>query len=152
VSNQLLVAHGRNPRYAAIFLFALLLLLSKYDESSASSERRIGDFLATAMPIATLGVEAFRGDWQGARQYATAFTATVVATEILKRTTNVERPDGTNDLSFPSGHAHFPRPPTYIDGTVLSTPGQRISPLLTWATRECRQSGISGPTLQALPP
>jgi membrane-associated phospholipid phosphatase len=28
-----------------------------------------------------------------------------VVTEVLKRTTHVERPDGSNDMSFPSGHA-----------------------------------------------
>jgi len=61
--------------------------------------------LATAMPLATLGVELWRGEYTGAKQFTASFLVTVAATEVLKRTTHVERPDGTNDESFPSGHA-----------------------------------------------
>lgn len=73
--------------------------------SQAQSEREAGDFLATAMPLATLGIELVRGEREGAWQYTLSFTVSVVATEALKRVTHVERPDGSNDQSFPSGHA-----------------------------------------------
>jgi membrane-associated phospholipid phosphatase len=73
--------------------------------SVADTEREIGDVLSYAMPAAVLGFELYRGDKEGAWQFATSFAATTLATEALKRATNVERPDRTNDLSFPSGHA-----------------------------------------------
>lgn len=73
--------------------------------AQAQSERRIGDALRYVLPAATLGVELARGDREGAGQFALAFTASAAATEVLKRTVHVERPDQSNDQSFPSGHA-----------------------------------------------
>ncbi|TAG77507.1 MAG: phosphatase PAP2 family protein [Burkholderiales bacterium] len=74
-------------------------------QAEADTEREIGDVLSYAMPAAVLGYELYRGDKEGALQFTTSFAATTLATEVLKRTTKVERPDRTNDLSFPSGHA-----------------------------------------------
>lgn len=73
--------------------------------TEADTEREIGDVLSYAMPAAVLGFELYRGDKEGAWQFATSFSATTLAAEALKRATKVERPDRTNDLSFPSGHA-----------------------------------------------
>jgi membrane-associated phospholipid phosphatase len=71
----------------------------------ADTEREIGDVLSYAMPVAVLGHELYQGDREGAWQFGTSFVATTLTTEVLKRVTKVERPDRTNDLSFPSGHA-----------------------------------------------
>jgi membrane-associated phospholipid phosphatase len=71
----------------------------------ADTEREIGDVLSYAMPAAVLGYELYQGDREGAWQFGTAFAATTLTTKVLKQTTKVERPDRTNDLSFPSGHA-----------------------------------------------
>jgi membrane-associated phospholipid phosphatase len=87
---------------AALFVSALLVAI---DATLAQSQRRSGDVLATAMPVATLGTELFRGDREGAWQYTLTFVASSAGTELLKRTIHVERPDGSNDESFPSGHA-----------------------------------------------
>src|SRR5437867_9820701 len=38
-------------------------------------------------------------------QYTESLAVTLLGTEVLKRTTHVERPDHANDQSFPSGHA-----------------------------------------------
>ena len=73
--------------------------------ADSDAERQAGDVLATAMPLATLGVELWRGETTGALQFAESFLVTVATTEVLKRITHIERPDGTNDESFPSGHA-----------------------------------------------
>ncbi len=72
---------------------------------AAPNERRWGDILSVAMPIATLGYEFALDDRPAAWQYAESLTASLAATEVLKRSTHVERPDKTNDMSFPSGHA-----------------------------------------------
>jgi membrane-associated phospholipid phosphatase len=68
-------------------------------------QRRAGDILSYALPLTTLGVEWAGGDGRGALQLAESFGTTVVVAELFKRTIKAERPDHTNDESFPSGHA-----------------------------------------------
>ena len=72
---------------------------------AAPDERRWGDILSVTMPLATLGYEFIADDRSAAWQYTESLTASLAATEVLKRTTHVERPDKTNHMSFPSGHA-----------------------------------------------
>ena len=93
------------PVVRAIGSLAAGMCLCIAGPAHAQSERQIGDALRVVLPAATLGVELVRGDREGAGQFALAFTASVAATEVLKRTTHVERPDHSNDQSFPSGHA-----------------------------------------------
>lgn len=81
------------------------VLLAASTTAWADSDRRAGDILATALPLGTLATELWRGDREGATQYALSFAVAAGGAELLKRTTKVERPDGSNDLSFPSGHA-----------------------------------------------
>jgi membrane-associated phospholipid phosphatase len=71
----------------------------------ADPQREAGDVLRWALPLGTLTAEIARGENQGARQFSAAWLATLGATEILKRTVRVERPDRSNEMSFPSGHA-----------------------------------------------
>jgi membrane-associated phospholipid phosphatase len=71
----------------------------------ADATRRAGDVLSYALPAGVLAYELWRDDRQGAWQFGTSFLATQAATEVLKRTTHVERPDRSDDQSFPSGHA-----------------------------------------------
>lgn len=106
--------HGSTMVPASLFVASLLkrfavalvaLTTGIAAPTYAQSQRRVGDFLATAIPLATLGAELYRGDREGAWQYALTFAAATGSTEVLKRTTHVERPDGSNDQSFPSGHA-----------------------------------------------
>ncbi|HEY9105424.1 MAG TPA: phosphatase PAP2 family protein [Roseateles sp.] len=73
--------------------------------AGTSGERRAGDTLSYALPAGVLAVELWRGDREGAWQFGRSFVATMAAAEILKHTTGVERPDHSNDLSFPSSHA-----------------------------------------------
>jgi membrane-associated phospholipid phosphatase len=87
----------------AVTLLALAPLRSP--NAIVLTEREIGDTLSYAMPAAVLGFELYRGDREGAWQFATSFAVITLSTEVLKRATKVERPDRTNDLSFPSGHA-----------------------------------------------
>ncbi|MEZ5726602.1 MAG: phosphatase PAP2 family protein [Burkholderiaceae bacterium] len=75
------------------------------DSAFAQTQQRSADFLSLALPAATLGVELIRGDREGAWQYVLTFAAATSATEVLKRVTRIERPDRSNRLSFPSGHA-----------------------------------------------
>lgn len=81
----------------------------------AASQRRVGDVLAYALPIGTLGFEFARGEYQGAWQFTESFGVAAAATEGLARVTHVERPDHSNFRSFPSGHATAAfAPATYV--------------------------------------
>lgn len=91
----------RRARLVALVLATLPLAAW----AGGDAERRAGDALSYALPLATLGTELWRGERGGALQLAGSFALTVAATEVLKRSTHVERPDRTNDESFPSGHA-----------------------------------------------
>ncbi len=73
--------------------------------TSLADQRRLGDQLSLALPIGTAAVELWRGDTQGAWQLTQTFALTTGVTELLKSTTGVTRPDGSDDKSFPSGHA-----------------------------------------------
>ena len=84
-------------------LAALTLPLSV--QAGGDGGRHAGDVLSYALPAATLGVELWRGDLEGSRQFVGSLGVTLAATELLKRGTGVERPDRSNDESFPSGHA-----------------------------------------------
>lgn len=68
-------------------------------------ERRLGDQLSLALPLGTAAVELWRGDREGAWQLAQVFVLTTGTTELLKRATDVQRPDRSDTKSFPSGHA-----------------------------------------------
>lgn len=82
-----------------------LLLLGPLASASFANERRLGDQLSLALPIGTAAVELWRGDYQGAWQLTQTFALTTGVTELLKKHTGVTRPDGSDDKSFPSGHA-----------------------------------------------
>jgi membrane-associated phospholipid phosphatase len=85
-----------------------LILLGCWPGPAAADidgERRAGDLISFALPAATLGAEIGRRDMAGAGQFTRAFIVTLAATEVLKRSTGIQRPDRGNDQSFPSGHA-----------------------------------------------
>jgi membrane-associated phospholipid phosphatase len=71
----------------------------------ADGHERAGTVLSWALPAGVAGYELYQGDREGALQFGKAFVATLGATEVLKRTTGVDRPNGKDDEAFPSGHA-----------------------------------------------
>lgn len=82
-----------------------LALAAPAASADVATERRRGDLLSFALPAVVLAAEAARGDGAGAWQFTQTFALTTGGTEVLKRLTQVRRPDGSDDLSFPSGHA-----------------------------------------------
>lgn len=73
--------------------------------AAGDEARRAGDALRYAMPAGVVVHALWRDDDEGLWQFGKAWAATTVATEALKRSTHVQRPDGSDDLSFPSRHA-----------------------------------------------
>jgi membrane-associated phospholipid phosphatase len=86
-------------------LLAMLAAIGPLASGAADATEQAGDVLSYALPAGTLAIELWRGEKTGALQFVESFAVTMTATEILKRTTHVERPDHSNDESFPSGHA-----------------------------------------------
>ena len=58
-----------------------------------------------ALVVAALGVPAIQGDWTGDLETGGSMIAAFGITEGLKHAFPEERPDGSDDQSFPSGHA-----------------------------------------------
>lgn len=57
-----------------------------------------------ALVVAAFGVPLAQGDWKGDEQAAFSLGSAFLVTEGLKQVIHEERPDGSNDQSFPSGH------------------------------------------------
>lgn len=85
--------------------WSLCLACAAASAMAGDDVRRSGDVLRFALPAGAMAGELWRGDPQGAWQLGRSWLATVAATEALKRATHVERPDHSDDASFPSGHA-----------------------------------------------
>jgi len=88
------------------------LLFSQFSYSQDTSEtipqvgtvQKIGDVILIALPVATLGTSLIKGDNQGAWQFTKGLLLTEAVTFGLKFGVNKQRPDMSNDNSFPSGH------------------------------------------------
>lgn len=65
----------------------------------------VGDVLGVALPATAYALTFTHDDREGRKQFYESFGATVGATWLLKNTVHKERPDGSNDQSFPSGHS-----------------------------------------------
>lgn len=86
------------PALAAVLLLATPANADEDDWATASDIGR-GALVATA-----LGLPAVQGDWEGTKQAAFSLGATYAVTTGLKLVIEEERPDDSNDKSFPSGH------------------------------------------------
>lgn len=95
---------GRTRRSSLAYL-PLCLACTATSAVASDEHRRIGDVLRFAMPAGVATYELWRGDREGLWQFGRSWIVTLGATEVIKRSTRVERPDRSDDLSFPSGHA-----------------------------------------------
>lgn len=83
---------------------AAAMLLATPAQAGTSDWATASDIGRNALVITALGLPAVQGDWKGTKQAAFSIGATSVVTSALKATIEEERPDGSNDKSFPSGH------------------------------------------------
>jgi membrane-associated phospholipid phosphatase len=74
-------------------------------EVRADKTETAGDVLGIALPATAFALTFTHDDPEGRVQFYKSFGSTVAATWLLKQTVHKERPDGSNDESFPSGHA-----------------------------------------------
>ena len=69
-----------------------------------SDARKAGDILQMALPIAAISSTYYMDDSDGFKSFLKSYTITAASTYLLKITTHKLRPDGSDYLSFPSGH------------------------------------------------
>ena len=84
---------------AAILATTPALALSDKAWGDASSIGR------DALVVTALGLPAIEGDWKGDLQTGGSMGAAFLLSEGLKKAFPEERPDRSDDMSFPSGHA-----------------------------------------------
>ena len=84
-----------------LILFCLHISLIKAQNKTIQTT---GDVLLFALPAAAIGTTLIIKDKKGTKQFAKAFLLTQALTFSLKSAINKQRPDGSNNNSFPSGH------------------------------------------------
>ena len=90
-------------RFAIPAIAATLLIATpaKADEDDWATASDIG---RGVLVVTALGLPTVQGDWKGTKQAAFSLGATYAVTSGLKLVVEEERPDESNDKSFPSGH------------------------------------------------
>ena len=87
------------------YCICCLLLLSQPTHAAKKSFlRKSGDYLRAGVPLSGVIVSWMKNDQEGLVGLAEGVVVTQTLTEVTKTYTNKERPDGTNNISMPSGH------------------------------------------------
>lgn len=94
----------------AFFLMAILMSLSLQAQTlEVSHNRKVvrtsGDIGAVLLPVAGLTAILIQNDWQGLKQGVFAGVTTLGVTFALKELVKKERPDHSDNHSFPSMHS-----------------------------------------------
>jgi membrane-associated phospholipid phosphatase len=88
----------------AVIAALALALLAPASASAGAGFETFGDVMKYAIPAAALGVSAGKRDGEGVAMLAASAVPTFTLTYGLKAIVHEERPDGSGDDSFPSGH------------------------------------------------
>lgn len=87
-----------------LLIYSFLLLYFQPVFSQNETVKTSGDVILFTLPIAAVSSTFFHKDKKGAWQFAKGFLVNGAVTYGLKSLVNKERPDGSNNNSFPSGH------------------------------------------------
>lgn len=97
-----------NSFFAAMFLILSQNIIYAQDTSETTPQigttQQAGNIILFALPAATLATTFIVGDEKGAWQFTKGLLVTTAVTQGLKLGVNKQRPDMSNDNSFPSGH------------------------------------------------
>ncbi|MBY5992597.1 phosphatase PAP2 family protein [Ferrimonas balearica] len=86
--------------------FALLCsLLPLMCAPARADSEQLASALRIALPAAAAGTSLWKEDYEGLWQFGLSFAASSATTLALKSAVDAERPDGSDNDSFPSGHA-----------------------------------------------
>ncbi len=87
-----------------LLALSLILLFNITPLSAKSNTETLGDILAVALPLGIYGTTLYNQDKEGQSQFYKSYGATIGTSVVLKYTIKEERPDKSNNRSFPSGH------------------------------------------------
>jgi membrane-associated phospholipid phosphatase len=90
-------------RKSLVLAFGLLPLAAPAHASDGGWETA-SDIGRGGLVIVALGLPTVQGDWQGTKQAAFSIGSTALVTTGIKEVVSAERPDRSDDESFPSGH------------------------------------------------
>ncbi|MGE6246262.1 phosphatase PAP2 family protein [Psychrobacter proteolyticus] len=95
----------QHKKYVPALLLASSLVIAapSYAENTSSIERA-GDIVALTIPALAYGSTYYMNDREGRQQFYQSFAANLAVTYAVKSTVNKDRPDGSDNDSFPSGH------------------------------------------------
>ena len=85
-----------------ILIAAALTLVTSAAEAKTDTIEKAGQAVAIALPVIAGGVSFLKNDWNGLAQMTVATTATVGTAYALKYVVHEERPDHSDNKSFPS--------------------------------------------------
>ena len=88
----------------AIPAVAATLFLATPANADEKDWAKASDIGRDVLTVTALALPAVQGDWKGTKQAAFSIGATYVVTRGFKHAISEERPDESNDKSFPSGH------------------------------------------------
>ena len=95
---------GSRIRAGVVFLAGVLACSGAAGETNTGLAN-VGTGVAIALPIAAAGISYWKNDWQGIGQLALDTGATVGTALLLKQFVKDERPDFSDNRSFPSDTA-----------------------------------------------
>lgn len=133
-------------RGAMLIAFILLMTLLPLDlraqegnfhpTGAQKGVRTSTDVIAVALPAAALATTLIKQDWEGLKEGAITAAVTAGVTLALKYTIKENRPDFSNNHSFPSGHSAVTfAASTYIGrryGWKWSIPAYALSAYTAW--------------------
>jgi membrane-associated phospholipid phosphatase len=93
-----------NSRFLYMLFFLLMLVNPSANAISDNSWDDISNIGAYGLIGTALILPSAREDWQGFRQAAYSIGSATVIAQIGKALVHEERPDGSDNNSFPSGH------------------------------------------------
>ncbi len=93
------------PHYLIIFGFCLVGISNA--KASDTTTETVGDVLRIIIPFAAYGATWYTDDKDGRMEFYPSFLANTVVTFGLKWAIDKERPDASDNNSFPSGHTSF---------------------------------------------
>ena len=89
------------------FCLILFILFAQCSFANDKTIEKIGDSLAYLIPATAYGSTFYMDDDDGQIQFYRSIATSTTTTFALKYTIKRERPDGSNDRSFPSAHTMF---------------------------------------------
>ncbi len=87
-----------------LLIFAFLSLIINSSYAQADEIETTGDILQIAIPAIGFGTTLLLKDREGSWQVTKHFATTFLTTHALKYLVDKDRPDGSGNNSFPSGH------------------------------------------------